>query len=448
MRHFNGPSTPPLAGPGSDDHRGNPGTATLTLRCHTPMSLASLPRLLRDDAGADAGVRRSQRARGRAGVRAGDRGRRARPAGRSPSAGGRLPRPGPMPASCTTTSCSTCPPARSCCSPRGRRCRSSGSARASRRWASAWRCCGGCVSTPSAARRSIVVAGVRALLQRLGPEAIDGRADPHPARATILDPDALLAQLIALRLSARGAGRAPRRGRQRGAIIDIFPSTADSPIRIDLWGDEVDRLTEFAVNDQRSTDDLAEAYVFPARELIPTDEVRGQGRRTGRRPSRGGASSGSAWPRARCSTAWRAGCRGWSTSEHAAHRRVAGARQGRAASSRAACATGPTTCSPRRTTWPARSPSRGHATPTATFPRLHADTDRLLASGQSMWTISSVPETPDSPMVQRERVGAGGRRRRGSCQAPARAARREASAWWSPPTAIGSAQRMSCRSPA
>ena len=51
-------------------------------------------------------------------------------------------------------------------------------------------------------------------------------------------------------------------------------TTAEAPIRIDLWGDEVDRLTEFSVNDQRSTTDLTEAFVFPARELIPSDAVR------------------------------------------------------------------------------------------------------------------------------------------------------------------------------
>ena len=33
----------------------------------------------------------------------------------------------------------------------------------------------------------------------------------------------------------------------RGSIIDVYPSTADRPVRIDLWGDEVDRLTEFSV---------------------------------------------------------------------------------------------------------------------------------------------------------------------------------------------------------
>ncbi len=60
----------------------------------------------------------------------------------------------------------------------------------------------------------------------------------------------------------------------RGSIIDVFPSTADRPVRIDLWGDEVDRLTEFAVGDQRSTDDLEVVEIFGCRELLPTDEVR------------------------------------------------------------------------------------------------------------------------------------------------------------------------------
>ncbi len=45
-------------------------------------------------------------------------------------------------------------------------------------------------------------------------------------------------------------------------------------MRIDLWGDEVDRLTEFSVSDQRSTLDIAEVELFGCRELLGTDEVR------------------------------------------------------------------------------------------------------------------------------------------------------------------------------
>ena len=68
---------------------------------------------------------------------------------------------------------------RSSTSRRGRRCRSSASARASRRWDSGSRCCGG--SAIRSAPPAIVVAGVRALLQKLGPGRDDGRADRRPA---------------------------------------------------------------------------------------------------------------------------------------------------------------------------------------------------------------------------------------------------------------------------
>ncbi len=77
------------------------------------------------------------------------------------------------------------------------------------------------------------------------------------------------------RLPARVPGRAPGRGRgARARSSTCSPRTADAPVRIDLWGDEVDRLTEFSVADQRSTIDVAEVEIFPCRELLPTDEVR------------------------------------------------------------------------------------------------------------------------------------------------------------------------------
>ena len=84
----------------------------------------------------------------------------------------------------------------------------------------------------------------------------------------------------------------------RGSILDVYPSTDDHPVRIDLWGDEVERLSGFSVADQRSTRDLAEVVVFPARELLPDARGPGPGRGAGRGARRGVASSGSASPRA------------------------------------------------------------------------------------------------------------------------------------------------------
>ncbi len=118
-----------------------------------------------------------------------------------------------------------------------------------------------------------VVAGVRALSQRLGPHV----EDVEPVTITTgqqVDPAELVAELV--KLGYRREYLVEHRGEVslRGSIVDVFPSTADVPVRVDLWGDEVDRLSEFSVHDQRSTADLAEVEIFPARELLPTDEVR------------------------------------------------------------------------------------------------------------------------------------------------------------------------------
>jgi transcription-repair coupling factor (superfamily II helicase) len=120
---------------------------------------------------------------------------------------------------------------------------------------------------------SVIVAGTRALLQKLAP----GSTSVDPIRINVgdrIDIDALCEQLV--QFGYRREVVVEHRGEfaRRGAIVDIFPSTADEPIRIDLWGDDVDRLTEFSVSEQRSTNDLATTLVFPAREVMYVEGVR------------------------------------------------------------------------------------------------------------------------------------------------------------------------------
>ncbi len=119
----------------------------------------------------------------------------------------------------------------------------------------------------------VVVAPVRALLQRLGPH-VEELEPVVVRRGEQLDPQELVVRLAGL--GYRREYQVEHRGEiaVRGSIVDVYGSTADCPIRIDLWGDEVDRLTEFSVADQRSTSDLDEAELWPCRELRPTDEIR------------------------------------------------------------------------------------------------------------------------------------------------------------------------------
>jgi transcription-repair coupling factor (superfamily II helicase) len=120
---------------------------------------------------------------------------------------------------------------------------------------------------------AVVVAPVRALVQRLGPHVED--VEPVVVRrGAQLDRDELVAALVAAGYRREFQVEARGEVAVRGSIVDVYPATADHPVRIDLWGDEVDRLSHFSVADQRSHADLEDAWIFPVRELLPTDEVR------------------------------------------------------------------------------------------------------------------------------------------------------------------------------
>src|SRR5918995_6111184 len=252
---------------------------------------------------------------------------------------------------------------------------------------------------------AVVVASVRALVQRIGPHVAD--IEPVVVRpGQQVDRDDLVASLVAA--GYRREEICEHRGELavRGSIVDVFPSTADRPVRIDLWGDEVDRLTEFSVADQRSTGDLVEGAIFPCRELLPTPDVRQRAERLiGLEP----------WGREQ----WERLAQGlvfdgmeswlpWLTKdEHVLLDVVGDGAQ-------------VLLCEPRRmrdragdllaeeadlaatlaVTWGAVDASTTTAHEHG-FPRLHLDFDRLLAHTKApAWHVVNVPDRPDTPQVQ------------------------------------------------
>lgn len=119
---------------------------------------------------------------------------------------------------------------------------------------------------------AVVVAPVRAVTQRL----VEPSSLHDPVSVSIgsqIDSTAFIERLVAA--GYRREYQVEHRGETavRGSIIDVFPSTAESPVRIDLWGDEIERLTQFSPADQRSTTELDTIRIFPAMELIPDQAV-------------------------------------------------------------------------------------------------------------------------------------------------------------------------------
>jgi transcription-repair coupling factor (superfamily II helicase) len=56
----------------------------------------------------------------------------------------------------------------------------------------------------------------------------------------------------------------------RGDIIDIFPIAQTSPVRVELWGDEIDSISYFSTENQRRTDVIDIFEIPPAIEDIGT----------------------------------------------------------------------------------------------------------------------------------------------------------------------------------
>ena len=104
----------------------------------------------------------------------------------------------------------------------------------------------------------VVVAPIRALVQRLGPHVAE--VEPVTVEAGgRLDRDEFVARLVELGYRREYQVEARGEVAVRGSIVDVYPVTADHPVRIDLWGDEIDRLAEFSIADQRTTHERAEA---------------------------------------------------------------------------------------------------------------------------------------------------------------------------------------------
>ena len=118
----------------------------------------------------------------------------------------------------------------------------------------------------------VLVASARSISQILPPGAAP---EPrHVARGGSCDRDELLEYL------ARGGYRreplVEHRGEfaVRGGIVDLWSPQSDEPIRLDFFGDDLERLAVLDVGSQRSVQDLAEAVIAPAREWVPDEAAR------------------------------------------------------------------------------------------------------------------------------------------------------------------------------
>ncbi|CQD20002.1 transcription-repair coupling factor Mfd (TrcF) [Mycobacterium lentiflavum] len=121
----------------------------------------------------------------------------------------------------------------------------------------------------------VVVTAARSLLQPMTPQL--GLVEPLTLRVGAeVEFESVITRLVELAYTR--VDMVGRRGEfaVRGGILDVFAPTAEHPVRVEFWGDEVSEMRMFAVADQRSIPDV-EVDVLVAvacRELLLTDDVK------------------------------------------------------------------------------------------------------------------------------------------------------------------------------
>jgi transcription-repair coupling factor (superfamily II helicase) len=127
----------------------------------------------------------------------------------------------------------------------------------------------GLAPAPLAPALPVVVASALASMQPTLPRRHFRLGTRSLEPGQLLDLERTLATWIGLGYRPAPVVEAPGEFSRRGGILDIFPPAAAAPIRIELFGDEIESLRHFDPATQRSQDRAERALITPASEALP-----------------------------------------------------------------------------------------------------------------------------------------------------------------------------------
>ena len=119
-----------------------------------------------------------------------------------------------------------------------------------------------------AGKAKVLVASVQALLQHtlspgdLPDEPLELRVGARHAQGALLHELFQLGYAPVLEVAGRGEFA------RRGGIVDVFPPSAELPVRVESFGDEIDSLRAFDPTDQRTTGRVDRVVLLPASEFL------------------------------------------------------------------------------------------------------------------------------------------------------------------------------------
>lgn len=120
---------------------------------------------------------------------------------------------------------------------------------------------------------AIVLTVPQALLQKCPPPAFFQVASLHLAKGGRVEIKSLRTALTANGYFETATVREPGEFAIRGGLVDIFPPGIPEPVRLDLFGDEIETLRSFDPVSQLTTGSVTSLTLEPAREVLLNDET-------------------------------------------------------------------------------------------------------------------------------------------------------------------------------
>lgn len=118
----------------------------------------------------------------------------------------------------------------------------------------------------------IILTTINAVIQRVMPHGELEAAQLVARKGGRLDEKNLQRFLVDNGYLRTDTVREPGEFAVRGGIFDLYPPGVNEPLRIDLFGDEIESLKSFDPSTQRSTDHVAELALRPVTEFFLNDQ--------------------------------------------------------------------------------------------------------------------------------------------------------------------------------
>ena len=129
------------------------------------------------------------------------------------------------------------------------------------------------VARLAAGENCVIVASAHALLRRVPPVGSGYFASSTFTVGEEVPFEDVPALLVGMGYNDAGDVDAPGTFHVHGDSVDVFPAQATSPVRIEFFGDEIDRVRRMVPSTGQTIGELSEVTVAPCRELAFTDET-------------------------------------------------------------------------------------------------------------------------------------------------------------------------------